>query len=321
MNRFEVCRRVWRTCGVAGAAIGLALLASCGGSGKQVEPFAPTRVLVFGDEQSLLQADGRKYSINGLNAAGALDCALFPVWTQSLAASFGMVFPGCRGDVAEPQGIMYASVNAKVADVAAQIDRHLGSNTFSRTDLVTVFAGLHDILGLYAQFPGRSSSDLIQEAATLGTALAGQVNRIARADGRVLYVTLQDMGRTPFALAEQVANPGATNRATLLSDLSKSFNDQLRIGVINDGRLIGQVSEDELSVVVTNNPVSSGYVSATEAACLSTVALLDCTTATLVEKAGKSATAFYWADATRLSAGAQNNLSQAAQVRARGNPF
>jgi hypothetical protein len=299
--------------------MGLALLASCGGSGDQVEPFAPARVLVFGDEQSLLQADGKKYSINGLDAEGALDCALFPVWTQSLAASFGMVFPGCRGNVAEPQGIMYATVNAKVADVAVQIDGHLGGSTFGRTDLVTVFAGLHDILDLYAQFPARSRDDLIREAEARGTALAGQVNRIARADGRVLYVTLQDMGRTPFARAEQIANPGVVDRATLLSDLTKSFNTKLRFGVINDGRLIGQVSEDELSVVVTNNPGGSGYANATDGACLSTVALLDCTTATLVS--GASATGFYWADATRLSAGAQNNLSQAAQVRARGNPF
>jgi phospholipase/lecithinase/hemolysin len=306
---------------VAGAVVGLALLASCGGSGDQVEPFAPTRVLVFGDEQSLLQADGKKYSINGLNAEGALDCARFPVWTQSLAASFGMVFPGCRGDVAEPQGIMYATVNAKVADVAVQINGHLGGGTFGRTDLVTVFAGLHDILDLYAQFPARSRDDLIRDAAAVGTALAGQVNRIARADGRVLYVTLQDMGRTPFALAERIANPGAVDRATLLSDLTKSFNNSLRFGVINDGRLIGQVSEDELSVVVTNNPGASGYANATEAACLSTVALLDCNDTTLVAGAGKSPTAYYWADATRLSAGAQNNLSQAAQVRARGNPF
>lgn len=316
MNRFEVCRRAWRACGVA---IGLAVLASCGGSGQQVEPFAPTRVLVFGDEQSLLQADGKKYAINGLNTSGALDCAVFPVWTQSLAASFGMVFPGCRGDVAEPQGHMYATVNAKVADVAVQIDGHLGGDRFSRTDLVTVFAGLHDILDLYAQFPGRSRDDLIRDASAAGTALAAQINRIARADGRILYVTLQDMGRTPFALAERIANPGDIDRATLLTDLTKSFNDSLKFSVFNDGRLIGQVSEDELSVVVTNNPVGSGYINATDAACLDTVALLDCTALTLVT--GATGINFYWADKTRLSAGAQANLAQAAQVRARGNPF
>lgn len=317
MNRFEVCRRAWRACGVA---VGLALLASCGGSGEQVEPFAPTRILVFGDEQSLLQADGRKYSINAQDSTtGALDCAAFPVWTQSLAANFGMVFPGCPGTVAEPQGRMYATVNAKVADVASQINSHLGGDTFSRTDLVTVFAGLHDILDLYAEFPGRSRDDLLRDSEAAGTALAQQINRIARADGRVIYVTLQDMGRTPFALAQRIANPGDIDRVTLLSDMTNSFNKALKLSVINDGRLIGLVSEDELSVVVTNNPGSGGYANATDAACLDTVALVDCTSLTLVANA--TATSFYWADATHLSAGAQANLSQAAQVRARGNPF
>lgn len=316
LNRFEVCRRAWRACGVA---VGLALLVSCGGSGQQVEPFAPKRVLVFGDEQSLLQADGKKYSINALDTTGALSCAASPVWTQSLAANFGMVFPGCPGTVAEPQGRMYASVNAKVADVAVQIDSHLGGDTFSRTDLVTVFAGLHDILDIYAQFPGRSRTDVIQDASAAGAALAAQINRIAQADGRVIYVTLQDLGRSPFGLAQRIANPGDIDRATLLSDLTNSFNKSLKLAVINDGRLIGLVSEDELSVVVTNNPGNGGFANVTDAACLDTVALVDCTSATLV--AGATASSFYWADATHLSAGAQATLSQAAQVRARGNPF
>jgi outer membrane lipase/esterase len=316
VNRFEVCRRAWRACGVA---IGLALLASCGGSGQQVEPFVPTRVLVFGDEQSLVEADGRKYSINILDENLALSCAAGPVWTQSLAANFGIVFPGCPGTVAQPQGRMYATVNAKVADVAVQISSHLGGDNFSRTDLVTVFAGLHDILELYAQFPGRSRNDLLQDAGAAGTALAQQINRIARADGRVIFVTLQDMGRTPFALAQRIANPGDIDRVALLSDMTKSFNDKLKDVVINDGRLIGRVDEDQLSQVITSNPGTSGFANTTDAACLSTVALANCTNVTLVPNA--TVTSFYWADPTHLSTGAQASLGQAAQVRARGNPF
>lgn len=320
LNRIEVCRRVWRACGVA---VGLALLVSCGGSGQQVEPFVPTRVLVFGDEQSLLQADGRKHSINILDSTGARSCASGPVWTQGLAANFGMVFPGCPGTVAQPQGRMYATVNAKVSDVAVQINSHLGGDTFSRTDLVTVFAGVHDILDIYAQFPGRSEADVIKDAAAAGAALAAQINRIALADGRVIFVTLPDMGRTPFALAQRAANPGKPDRDTLLSDMTRSFNDQLKAVVFNDGRLIGRVDLDQLSQLITSNPGVNGYANATDAACLNTVALVDCTNLTMATVNGAVATptSFFWADATHLSAGAQANLSQAAQVRARGNPF
>jgi outer membrane lipase/esterase len=323
VNRFGVfCRRVLRTWG---AVVGVALLASCGGSGEQVEPFVPTRVVVFGDEQSLLLPDGRKYSINAINSTTNLvDCALSPVWTQSLAASFGIVFPGCPGTVTTPQGLMHAAVNAKVADVAAQIDAHLASDGFSRTDLVTVFVGLHDLLDLYAQFPARARENLILDAKVLGEALARQVNRIALAGGRTLFVTVQDLGRTPFALAERTANPGAVDRAQLLTDLTDSFNDALKFSVINDGRFLGQVAGFEISVAVSNNAALNGFNNATVAACRDTVPLLDCTSNTLITDANNvaaTAKGYFWADATHLSSGANDSLSSAAQTRARGNPF
>ena len=75
-----------------------ALLAACGG-GDQVDPFKPTRVLAFGDELSVIEADGRKYSINAFKQITAtdgtvtddpttLDCARNPLWVQNVASSF-----------------------------------------------------------------------------------------------------------------------------------------------------------------------------------------------------------------------------------------
>lgn len=86
--------------GLALATIG-ALLASCGGS-EDVD-FVPARVLSFGDESSIINADGSKYTVNGIvpgsGTPGTLDCTLNPIWNQVLATSYGLTFPQCPGSV------------------------------------------------------------------------------------------------------------------------------------------------------------------------------------------------------------------------------
>ena len=50
----------------------------------------------------------------------------------------------------------HAVAGAKVADIATQIDRHLATDGFSGTDLVTVLVGRNDIVEQYRLFPGRA---------------------------------------------------------------------------------------------------------------------------------------------------------------------
>jgi hypothetical protein len=84
------------------AALGLALgllaaLASCGGGGL-VEPFRPTRILALGDELSVIEADGRKYTVNAFKVTDStttpqtestteLDCVRNPIWIRWRPAS------------------------------------------------------------------------------------------------------------------------------------------------------------------------------------------------------------------------------------------
>ena len=59
-----------------GAVLGAAsLLVGCGGAASS-EPFVPQRLIVLGDETSVLNSDGSKYSVNALNAidSSILDC-------------------------------------------------------------------------------------------------------------------------------------------------------------------------------------------------------------------------------------------------------
>lgn len=316
------CMRAWR----AGLAVlALAGLGSCG-SGEQVEPFEPTRILSFGDEQSLLVGgpNGTKYSVNFFNTtADTTDCSVFPIWTQILASNFGLTYAACNpSGVANPQGRILATLNAKVADFQVQVNDFLQQgNAFGSRDLVTVFVGMHDILEIYRQFdadPTLAASTLLQRAKARGAALAGQINRIADADGRVVYTTIHDLGLSPFGRAEKARVPTGIDRAALLSDLTDEFNLGVKINARNDGRLIGLVTGDELSKIIVNNASANGFTNVSTAVCMPTD-LLTCTSQTLVTDG--SATTFYWAGSTYLSPGGHDVLGDAAVNRARNNPF
>lgn len=297
-----------------------AVLSACGGGTQQIEPFAPTRILAFGDESSVITAEGKRYGVNGLDATtGALVCTTNPVWVQSLATSFGMVFPQCNPDkLATPQGVMYATPGAKVADVKAKIDAHFATGSFGPKDLVTVMVGANDVLELYGQFPTQNQDTLINEARARGRALGDQVNRIANANGRIVLSTLPDMGLTPFAIKEKAAKVD-TDRAAFLSNLSNEFNVAMRLTIINDGRLIGLALLDESVQAIAKFPAAFGYANVSTGVCLTTVAVQDCTTKTLVTDG--SGDTWLWANDTLMSPSGQARLSLLAQTRARNNPF
>lgn len=302
------------------AMAALTVLNGCGGGTSQIEPFAPTRIMAFGDESSVITAEGKKYTVNGINAdTGALVCSSNPIWVQTLASTFGLVFPQCNPNlIAVPTGIMYATAGAKVADIKTKIDQHFSTNSFGPKDLAAIYIGANDILELYAQFPAQSQDTLLAESRTRGRALADQVNRIANANGRVIISTLPDMGLTPFALKEKAAKVD-TDRAAFLSNLSNEFNIAMRLQIINDGRLIGLVLMDEATQAIVRFPAAFGYANVTAAACLTTIAVQDCTSKTLVPDG--SGDTWLWATDTLLSAAGQSRLGVLAQSRASNNPF
>nr|WP_316642953.1 SGNH/GDSL hydrolase family protein [uncultured Roseateles sp.] len=323
-------RALW--CGAAAAL----MLSACGGGGGQVEPFKPTRIIALGDESSLITPAGKKYSVNALvtqtdaTLPDKLDCKSNPIWVQTVATNFGLVFPQCNPDnVVTTNGVMYAQVGAKVADVKAQIDAHLASGSFNPKDLVTVLVGMHDVLELYNQYPAQSQATLLAQAEQRGQALADQVNRIVNANGRAIFVLTPDMGLTPFALAEKAAKPASgsdQDRAAFLTSLSARFNSKLRLGVINDGRLIGLVNGAEMTQLIVAFPGSYGFVNVDKVAC--NVALPDCTTKTMsssTDAAGAvtaaDGTTWLWADSIHFGAGMHTRLGSTAYSAASIHPF
>jgi len=297
-----------------------ALIAGCGGGTEQIDPFAPTRIIAFGDESSVILDSGKKYGINRLNTdTQLLDCTQNPNWVQLLASNYGMVFRQCNvNGVALPQGIMYAASGLKVSDLATKIDLHLSNDRFFNKDLVTVMVGMNDILELYRQFPAQDRGSLINEASVRGKQLAEQVNRIANAGGRVLVATLFDMGDTPFGQNEKLLQSDI-DRSVFLNDLTAAFNTAMRLNLLNDGRLIGLVLVDETMQQIVRFPSAFSFTNVTQAACRTDVAPQDCTSSTLQSDA--SETQWAWAGDRYLGPTVQQRIGSLALTRARNNPF
>jgi len=314
------------------ALTAMLLVAGCGG-GEPTTRFHASRVIAFGDESSLIvdtrrDANGSKYSVTATVSATSQTfvCGANVVWSQSVAGFYGLVFPECNPPataVAAPNSRIRAAFGARAADLAAQIDAKQAESPLGAGDMVTVLIGEHDVLAEYQQYPALSSDQLVANVEAEGAEAGRQVNRITDTGAKVILSTIMDVGYTPFARAESAAHAD-TNRAALLSQLSQRFNASMRATIVNDGRKIGLILLDELTVQVANFPGFQGFNNAINGVCdltkssLTPPSILDCTQQTFIT--GGDAT-YFWADDLHLSASAQNIFGSAAITRAQNNPF
>jgi outer membrane lipase/esterase len=303
--------------GLAAALVAVVLtLAGCGG-GDPVERYVPVRVVVFGDELSLIETGGAKHTINALvGTTSDLDCIAHPLWVQAVAHAFGMSFLECQNGTLPTNALMLAAVGETVASLTLKVDDFIATGTPKREDLVLMLVGTHDVLEIFNESPRRSEAAMLAELRARGTLLAQQMNRLATRSGGnpvVIVSTMPDLGFTPFAL-----DPArAAGDAALLSQLSAAFNEGLRVNMVQDGRLVGIVFADAEIQSGVRFPEARGYSNVTTPAC--TVALPACTTATLVS--GATAINHLWADELRPGPRFHEFLGAQAVSRAVNNPF
>lgn len=294
-----------------------ALLAACGGGTSQYEPFVPDQYVAFGDESSAILADGRRYTVNPVNAVGSIDCTAEPIWSQAVAAHYGFSFQECNPvNVVELKALMRAVPGAKVDDLKVQIDNQLLTSGFAAKSLVTVLVGANDVLESYQRYPAVSEADLVADLAARGERLAAQVNRLIDMGVRVIVATVPDLGLSPYAQAQKIQFTD-TDRAALLTRLTTALNNRMRVKILNDGRFVGLVLADETVQLVVKVPSAYSITNATEPVC--TTALPNCDSRTVVP--GGTSTAWLWADDTRLAYGGHLRLGSLALSRATGNPF
>ncbi|MBG6080432.1 SGNH/GDSL hydrolase family protein [Rubrivivax gelatinosus] len=317
LNRGQTLRRVVGSIAIAAA------LAACGGGTSQYDKFEPGRVIAFGDENSLLTSEGKRWSINNITTdettkVDTFSCSSNPIWVQRVASNYDYVFAECNPKSAAVKAFFRASNGAVVDDLQAQIDAQVAAGGFRSDDLTTVMIGANDILALYKQYPTRTAEDLKNDAADRGKALAKQVNRIVELGGKVLLSDLPDMGLSPYALAEKAANTDV-DRAELITSLVDAFNVALGTNILIDGRYIGLVQSNTRSKLMKKSPGSFELKNVKESACLASAELPDCNTKTLVEGAGNST--YLWADEWHFSPRAHYEFGRLAIARAEDNPF
>lgn len=213
----KVSGRTW----LAAALMGTALLASCGG-GEQKEKFRASRIVAFGDENTLIRADGAQYTVN--NTAGATPCSTNPIWVQYVAAEYGLTFGECSNSAARDNAVMRAAVASKVATVAqAMADFNAAGAPIKAGDLVTVMVGAYDLIEIATATQSPSDAQLaamksaaFERGRTLGSAVFDATGRGAK----VLITTVPDLGKAPLAVRNELS-------AAVLSALTVSFNDGL----------------------------------------------------------------------------------------------
>jgi outer membrane lipase/esterase len=323
----NVGRNATRSLAGLAAAGALAALASCGGGTYQVSSFVPARLLTFGDESSRLEGpQGLKYSINGIVAeTHQIDCTQAPLWTQTLANSYGLVYANCNQNASnETFAIDLTTVDGTVDDVVKQVEAFRAGDTFNGNDLVTIWVGMHDILDEYQSNGSGDQSVVLSDMKEQGAKLAGVVNTIAAAGAKVILLTVPDMSLTPYAYLE--AQKGDFDRLKLLHDMTEQFNLGLRTNFVNDGSQVGLVQADDVVRNASINPGGYGLIALSRQTwgCLDTAPLPHCTPDTLRDdpSTGQQATGgFMWADPTHLGPVVQAQLGSAAVGRAHSNPF
>lgn len=324
-----------------------ALLSACGGGTSQVEAFKPSRLLVLGDEASMLvddgNADGFKYGINDRRGTAAGKCLLVPTVAQFVAIQYNMVFAACNptptsgpnaGIKPDPKAFIHARLNAQVDDATtglkAQID---GIANVGSSDMVLVMIGANDMIDLYAQKKAGTltAAQAEAEATRRGGVAAAQINRILRTGARALVITIPDMGTSPYALTADKTDAGA---ARLMSTLSTEYNAALRLGIDStdfDGRNYGLVLADDVVAAMARFPGSflSSPSNVADAACNSatpdTCVLTDSKDTTTLVDGAKNATAptnaYLWATDRHLGPVALTQIANQAISRAINNPF
>jgi phospholipase/lecithinase/hemolysin len=297
-------------------AASLAVLASCGGGVSQIDAFQPDRLLVFGDEHSLITTAGRKYTVNALNSAATdIDCESNMLWTQSVASLYGFKFANCPVGTADAKAVSRATYGATVAQVTAQVDAQVAQG-FTAKDLVVIMAGLHDVKQIYeGRAAGATDESLLAAARQRGVDLATQINRMVSLGAKVIVATAPDLGITPYGKAK------GTTQAALLTQLSAAFNGRLRVNILNDGRYIGLVLADEMLQSAVSVPEAYGLTNVKDPVCRTTVPLPGCdnNAASLVD--GSSSDTWLWADELHFGTLAHRQIGSLAASRAQSNPF
>ncbi len=244
------------------------------------------------------------------------------IWTQVLAHALNLGYrTKCSTDYAG--ATTYAVAGAKAADVAAQINAHIGEIT-SKT-LVTVMAGQNDVIELFDN-TSLSQADKVAQAKARALVLAAAVKQILVNGGHVVLANVPNIAYSPYGVAKTSASSCASTSVSCNGDLEKvveAFNASLiETGLVDyatDGRHLGHVDAEVL--ITTYAKATSSYNTSVQACNTSAMARPDgtadasdlryCNSDTLVGTA-----TYLWADDRHMAIASHAVVGSQAYTRA-----
>lgn len=222
------------------------LLASCGASSIK-DPFAPNRVVVFGDSFSVISTT-TAFTVNDATVTAATATN----WARQISSSYGVTTI-----------VSNATANATTTDIAAQVAA-FGAN-YQAGDLVVVSGGFRDIIN--DALAGTNT------AAASGVAYANVIRSIVANGAKHVAVTnVYALEGTPAAAT--LTNLAAT--VTLPSGQSgtrtRAFNDALKSNLGSTvlsyvGDAVRLVDAELYMNFVRASPASYSYADATTVVC------------------------------------------------------
>lgn len=226
------------------------LLAACGG-GNIVDPFQPTRMVVFGDGFAALGTGNDRYTIND----GSTN-----IWTLQLASRYGLaasaVVSAATGN-ARVTATTGATGAGATPTVATQVSNFLttGGGPLSG-DMIVINAGTADIVAEAAN-SSTARTNIMQAGTAMGTLVQDLVRAGAK---RVVVVGPYNLGVSPWATA--------TGQTSTLQGYSIDFNNALLIAISSlDNRQVQFVNLAQYFQQAAVSPSSFGLSNSIDLAC------------------------------------------------------
>lgn len=221
-------------------SITVVLVAACGAGSSVKDPFAPNRLVVFGD--GLNDASATAFTVNDGSTNN---------WSLQIAASYPTPITSF---------VKNAAGNALVAAVAAQVSTFGGA--YQSGDLTVMSAGFRDLIDL-----GQGSQS-IASATALGDAYANAV-RAAVANG-AKHVAVSNV----YDFSASYAAQGGLASAATMKSLIRAFNDALKTNLGSStaaylGDNVRLIDAEYYMNLVFATPTSYSFTDASTLACTS----------------------------------------------------
>ncbi len=241
---------------IAATCAGAVVLAGCG-SGTIESALRPARFISFGD--GISDVGVQRLTVND----GTVN-----IWAQQLAGRYGLPLASSASG-----GLSFARAHGRITlqpdaaggsapSVRQQIDTFLATNSLAANDVVVLNGGVSDILVQMAAVLAGSQTEaqMIANVRQAGRDMGAQVRRLVQAGGRFVIVTgTYNLGTSPWA--------SAIGRTAFLSDVSRFFNEEMLISIVDLGSNVLYIDALFYYNLVTATPTAFSLQNAVAIAC------------------------------------------------------